>query len=233
MRLEVRLFGGIAARAGASRVEVDLPEDATTSSVVVALAATVPTVEALLSSAKIAVNLEVASAEQPIGPDDEVAVLPPVAGGSDQPSGRLSEAAILTGLRAPPLPVAEALAAVASPSAGATSLFIGTVRDHADGLEEVERLEYTAYDGMAEAVLRTIAEETAERWPEIRGVALLHAVGDLPVGAETIVIACSAPHRQESQAACHWALEEVKARVPVWKQEVGPDGSRWVGLDGC
>jgi molybdopterin synthase catalytic subunit len=82
---------------------------------------------------------------------------------------------------------------------------------------------------MAERVLRRIAEEAAERWP-LAGVAILHAVGDLVVGDVTVVVACSAPHRAEALEACRHVIDEVKARVPIWKKEFGPDGGRWVGL---
>jgi MoaE-MoaD fusion protein len=151
-----------------------------------------------------------------------VAVLPPVAGGA---------VGLLVGVRRPPLPIDEVLATVASPAAGATVLFLGTVRDHSSHSPQVERLEYRAYEEMAERVLHAIAAELHVDWPQLTGIALLHAVGDLPVGAHTIAVACSSAHREEAYAASRHALEEVKRRVPIWKREVGPDGSHWVGLD--
>jgi molybdopterin synthase catalytic subunit len=92
-------------------------------------------------------------------------------------------------------------------------------------------LEYSAYEAMAERELSRIAEEVGSAHPEVRGLALLHALGELTVGAHTILIAAASPHRAEAFAACHEALEAVKARVPVFKREVTADGShRWVGL---
>src|SRR5437899_1845217 len=79
------------------------------------------------------------------------------------------------------------------------------------------------YREMAEPMLRRVAEEAAERWP-LLGVCILHRVGDLPVGEQTVIIACSAPHRQEAFAAARYGIDEVKRRVPVWKKEIGPAG---------
>lgn len=112
-------------------------------------------------------------------------------------------------------------------------MFLGTVRYHSEGTQQVDRLEYHAYREMAEHVMSTIAVEVTARWQELCGVALLHALGDLPVGAPTIVIACSAPHRDDAFSACRYALEEVKERVPVWKREVSGDIGRWVGAEGA
>jgi molybdopterin synthase catalytic subunit len=137
----------------------------------------------------------------------------------------------ITGLREPPLPVEEVLAEIVGPSAGGTVVFLGTVRDHSEELADVERLEYTAYGEMAEKVLAEIADEVAERWPQLTGLALLHAVGDLPVGAHTVLVACAAPHRGEAYEASRHALEELKRRTPIWKREVAPGAARWVGFD--
>lgn len=137
----------------------------------------------------------------------------------------------VTGLREPPLPVDDTLSEIGAPSAGATVLFLGTVRDHSQDLDQVERLEYSAYGEMAEKVLDEIADEVVERWSDVTGVALLHSVGDLPVGAHTVLVACSAPHRAEAYEASRYALEELKERVPIWKREVAPGAARWVGFD--
>ena len=84
---------------------------------------------------------------------------------------------------------------------------------------------------MAEEVLRQIAEEAAAKWP-LQGVAIEHGVGDLRVGDVTVVVACSAPHRDDAFEACRYAIDEVKRRAPIWKKESGPGGGRWIGLEG-
>ena len=217
MNVRVRLFGGLADRAGAAEETVALSEDGTAGDVLEAVTERHPSFVGIAPSLQVAVNLEVVPPEHRVEPGDEVALLPPVAGGG---------ARIAVGLRERPS-VEEALEAVGSPEAGGTVAFVGTVR--ADG-GRVERLAYSSYEAMAERVLRAVAEEAAARWA-LEGVAVLHGVGDLDVGERTVVVTCSAPHRAEAFEACRHVLDEVKRRVPVWKKEVGPAGERWIGLD--
>jgi molybdopterin synthase catalytic subunit/molybdopterin converting factor small subunit len=222
--LRVRLFGALAEGAGGRDVELPVDPPVAAAAVVDALRTALPGLAGLVDRSQLAVNLEIADPAAVVADGDEVALLPPVAGGAGAAPN------VLVGVR-DGLRVDEAIAAVAHPAAGATALFLGTVRDHSEGSDTVDRLEYRAYDEMAMKVMRTIATEVGQRWPAVRGVALLHAVGDLPVGAPTIAVACSAPHRDEAFAACRYALEEVKARAPVWKRELSGDEARWVGAE--
>ena len=109
---------------------------------------------------------------------------------------------------------------------GGLTLFVGVVRDHADG-RSVTAMEYEAYEPMAEAEMERIEADLAARFPAVRLV-MRHRVGRLLVGEVAVVVAASAPHREEAYAACRAGIEEIKARVPVWKREWGPDGSVWV-----
>jgi molybdopterin synthase catalytic subunit len=217
MSVRVRLFGGLADRAGAGVAEVPLGDGDTAGDILQAVLRRHPSFAGIAAALQVAVNLEVVPPEHPVRPGDEVALLPPVAGGG---------ARIAIGLRERPS-VDEALDAVASPEAGGTVAFVGTVRS--DG-GRVDRLAYSAYEAMAERILREVAEEATVKWP-LEGVAVLHGVGDLGVGERTVVVACSAPHRGEAFEACRHVLEEVKRRLPVWKKEAGPAGERWIGLD--
>lgn len=126
-----------------------------------------------------------------------------------------------------PLSVDRALAAVSHPGAGGVALFVGAVRDENDGLA-VTRLDYEAYETMALAEMRRIADEISAKLPMTR-LACLHRVGTLSVGDLAVVCAASAPHRDEAFRACRMLIDEVKARVPVWKREWGPEGPYWVG----
>ncbi|MBI2390968.1 MAG: molybdenum cofactor biosynthesis protein MoaE [Deltaproteobacteria bacterium] len=135
--------------------------------------------------------------------------------------------AVLADLRTEPLSVDEVVSAVAHPGAGGTSVFIGTVRDEADG-RAVTLLEYEAYPTMARAEMRKIAEEIAGELPDVR-LAVTHRVGSLRVGDLAIVCAASAPHRGEAFRACRLLIDRIKERVPIWKREHGPDGPYWVG----
>jgi molybdopterin synthase catalytic subunit len=126
-----------------------------------------------------------------------------------------------------PLSVDAAVAAVRHPGAGGLCVFIGMVRDENEG-RPVTRLEYEAYAPMAVAEMRRICDELGR---EIDGVklAVLHRTGDLAVGDVAVVCAASAPHRGEAFAACRKLIDRIKARVPIWKREHGPDGAYWVG----
>jgi MoaE-MoaD fusion protein len=222
VKLRVRLFGALAERAGAGEEVLDVVDGATVGDVVELMRDRRPGTAPLLGQISVAVNLEVVAADHPLADDDEVALLPPVAGG---------QARVTVGIREGSLSLGEALEAVAAPEAGGTVLFLGTVRDHSDQMERVERLEYSAYREMAEQVLGEVAQEATRRWP-LNGVAIFHAVGDLSIGDPTVVVACSSGHRGEAFEACRFVIDEVKRRTPIWKKEVGPDGERWVGLEG-
>ena len=116
---------------------------------------------------------------------------------------------------------------------GGLAVFVGVVRDHADGLP-VDALLYEAYEPMAEKELERISGELARRYPEVR-LLVRHRIGLLSVGEVAVAIVASSPHRAEAFGACRDAIEEIKARVPIWKKEIGPGGSAWVEpiADGC
>ncbi|MEX1178780.1 MAG: molybdenum cofactor biosynthesis protein MoaE [Nitriliruptor sp.] len=230
MQVEVRLFGGLAERVGGRRrVLVEVPEDATVADLRAQLAADHPPLADLLPRVSIAVDLEVATATTPLAGAREVAVLPPVAGGAaDRGAGAPT---VVTGLVEPPFAVDEVLASITAPDVGGAVSFLGTVRDHAPDLDGVVRLDYSAYPEMAEKVLADIAAELLVEHPGVRGLALLHATGQLAVGDHTILVAACSAHREVAFAACRDGLERVKDRAPVWKREVTADGAhRWVGL---
>lgn len=235
MRCEVRLLGGLVERAGASRIEVELPDDARVAQLRVAVAEQHPALAPLLGSVKVAVDLEIADPSRMLWPHGEVALLPPVAGGAAGvgPPRVLDDGRrALTGLVSPPVAVETALAAISEPRVGGTATFLGTVRDHAPDLDvPVVRLEYTAYEPMADKVLAELAEAILDEHPSVLGVALLHVIGLLEIGEPTVLIACAAPHRAAAFDACRDALGRVTAEVPVFKREITADGDhRWVGL---
>jgi molybdopterin synthase catalytic subunit len=125
-----------------------------------------------------------------------------------------------------PLDPAVFLAEARRDGDGGLTLFVGVVRDNADG-RAVEAMEYEAYEPMAEKEMERIEGDLAARFPDVRLV-MRHRIGRLAVGEVAVVVAASAPHREEAFAACRAGIEEIKARVPVWKREWGPDGSVWV-----
>ena len=135
----------------------------------------------------------------------------------------------MTRLRTEPLGLDELVRAVSHPGAGGLATFVGVVRDVNDG-RAVTLLEYEAYGAMAEAELGRILAEIAAEMPGVR-VAATHRVGALQVGDVAVACAASAPHRGEAFRACRELIDRIKARLPIWKREHGPDGPYWVGWE--
>jgi molybdopterin synthase catalytic subunit len=132
-----------------------------------------------------------------------------------------------TGLCSEPLPVEEALSWVVQPGCGGVVVFVGTVRDHAEGRPGVSGLEYEAYTEQVESRLSAIARRARRRWPDLGRLALLHRLGRLEVTEASVVVAASAPHRAEAFAAARFCIDAVKTTVPIWKRESWADGEDW------
>lgn len=116
---------------------------------------------------------------------------------------------------------------VQHPGNGAICVFHGVVRDHAQSGRQTSFLEYEAYQAMAEAKMAEIAEDLRRRWG-IERVAMTHRIGRLGIGESSVVIAVGTPHRKQAFEACEYAIDRLKAEVPIWKKEIGPDGEEWV-----
>jgi MoaE-MoaD fusion protein len=205
MLVSVRLFAGLRERAGAARVEVELPERATVADLLAMM-------ELGPRSCVAAVNREYAGPGTEIAPGDEVALVPPVSGG-DQTVRRVR----VTG---DALDVAALAAAVRDPRAGAVVLFEGVTR-------AVPELDYEAYAEMAEPMLAAIAAEEAARH-ELCAVAVEHRTGIVPLGEPSVIVAASAPHRGAAFDGARAVIDRVKAEAPIWKVEVTDAGRRRV-----
>jgi molybdopterin synthase catalytic subunit len=131
------------------------------------------------------------------------------------------------GLIAEPLPLELARAWAELPSCGAVVLFTGTVRDHAAGRPGVSMLEYEAYQEQVEPRLAAIAAEARSRTSDLGRLVLLHRVGRLSVGETSVVVVASAPHRREAFDAARFAIDTLKATVPIWKRETWSGGDDW------
>jgi molybdopterin synthase catalytic subunit len=131
------------------------------------------------------------------------------------------------GLSGDPLPVAPATDWVVRPNCGAVVVFSGTARDHAPERPDVTLLEYEAYAEQVEPRLRVIADEARVRWPALGRIALIHRVGVVPIGESAVVVAVSAPHRDEAFLAARFCIDAVKASVPIWKRETWAGGEAW------
>ncbi len=122
------------------------------------------------------------------------------------------------------------VAAVSAPENGAVVLFLGTVRDHSEGIEGVTHLEYEAYEGVVEDKIAEIVAEARERWPVSR-IAAVHRVGSLDVGEVSVGVAVGSAHRVEAFEAGRYVIDELKHRAPIWKKEHWPGGAEWVRED--
>ena len=209
MRVTVRLFAGLRERAGTGLRELDLADGAQARDVWGALG-----LDEEPPGLLYAVNKRYAEPGHPLADGDEIALIPPVSGGSF----RLTEE---------PISLEAVVAEVADEHAGAIATFTGTTRLHSRG-RTVLHLDYEAYPGMAERVMEEIATALREKY-ELCAIAITHRVGRVAIGETSVAIAVSAPHRREALAACAEAIDELKERVPLWKKEVYEGGEEWIG----
>jgi molybdopterin synthase catalytic subunit len=126
-----------------------------------------------------------------------------------------------------PLPVDAATAWATTPRSGAVVVFLGVVRDHAEGREGVHGLTYEAYDEEAVARLAAVSNSAREQWPITERVALLHRTGHLELSEASVAVVVSSPHRAEAFEAARYCIDTLKETVPIWKQEHWEGGSGW------
>jgi molybdopterin synthase catalytic subunit len=209
VRVGVKLFAALRERAGVRERELELADGARVGDVWAALGLGEEPPGLVYAVNKVYVDRDSALAD-----GDEIALIPPVSGGGFL----LSET---------PLSVDDVVREVASDDAGAIATFVGTTRARSRG-REVVRLEYEAYEGMAEAEMERIASSLRERH-EILDVAIHHRVGPVEIGETSVVIAISAPHRAAALEACREAIDTLKQTVPLWKKELYVCGEEWIG----
>jgi MoaE-MoaD fusion protein len=208
VEVTVRLFAILRERAGSGSVTLELPEGARVSDALESLAGLAEGIPLVM-----AVNREYASEEQVLDAGDELALIPPVSGGS-------TRAAPWVRVSAEPLSLEALAARVRDARAGAVVTFSGVTR-------EVELLEYEAYVEMAEERMAAIAAEAVERHG-LCAAAVEHRIGEVPLSQPSVIVAASAPHRGEAFAGARELIDRIKAEAPIWKKEIqGPDG-RWV-----
>jgi molybdopterin synthase catalytic subunit/molybdopterin converting factor small subunit len=243
VRVRVRYFALQREQLGRREESLELSERATVADAWRALVAANPILGGANGYVRFARNGAYAELADTLADADELAIIPPVAGGADmvperrRATGRLR----LTHDPIEDTDVAALARMVASPADGAVVTFVGRTRETpgspAPGQEDaasrfsgqaVVRLEYEAYESMALAVLDEIGREIEARFG-VGGVAMIHRIGTVAVGETSVAIAVAAPHRGEAFDACRYAIEELKARAPIWKSEQFADGSVWLG----
>ena len=209
MVVSVRLFAGLREQAGYGTRSLDLREGASLADIWPALGLGHEPAGLLY-----AVNKTYASTETELAEGDEVAVIPPVSGGDFR-------------LSSDQLSLDAAVGEVNRDEAGAVATFTGTVRNRSRD-RAVLYLEYEAYEGMAEQTMAALADELRSRY-SLSEIAIHHRIGRVEIGEPSVVIAVSAPHRQDALAACRDVIDTLKQRVPLWKKEVYEGGEEWIG----
>jgi molybdopterin synthase catalytic subunit len=236
VRIRARLFAVQRELAGTRELPLELPEGATIEDAWRALVERHPVLAPGRSSVRFARNGAYAEAAETLADGDELAFIPPVSGGAS--ARRILE------IREAPLGasiLADLEQRLATPADGAVVGFIGRTRKSpgtpAPGQEaeaarhtgrSVESLTYEAHDEMALRVIGAIADEIESRFG-VDGLAIVHRTGDVPLGEASVAIVAVAPHRDEAFAAARYAIDETKARAPIWKAERFADGHVWVG----
>ena len=221
MHIKLRFFASLRERLGRSEDSCEVPEGATVRTVWEALKREHPALVEVERSLAFAVAQEYVDGDHPLRDNDELALIPPVSGGVSTDS-RLS-----CRITQDPIRLDELTAFVADPGAGAMATFVGTTRDNNEG-RRVVRLEYECYPGMAEKEMAKIGQEVLERWP-VKKVAMLHRLGRVDIGEASVAIAVSSGHRHAAFEACHYAINQLKETVPIWKKELYEGGEVWIG----
>ena len=238
IRVRVRLFAIQRELAGTRGVDLELPAGSSIEGAWAALVALHPSLAPGRAYVRFARNADYADPDTPLADGDELAIIPPVSGGAERAPMRILE------LRAEPLGtsiLAELEERLATDADGAVVGFIGRTRESpgtpAPGQEAeaarhegraVESLDYEAHEPMVLSILGQIADEVAERFG-VERIAIVHRTGDVPLGEASVAIVAVSPHRDAAFEAARYAIDETKARAPIWKAERFADGHVWVG----
>jgi len=224
--VQVRLlfFGVLKDLTGKAGDTLDLPEGTTLAALQQICQEQNPGLKRWTGSLAMAVNQEYAAGDIELRSGDEVAMLPPVSGGSGKaPAASLSRSQIaIVREKIDTLRVVDELK---RPEDGAAVVFEGVVRDHSRGRRTLY-LDYEAYESMALRQMKALAEEAKSRF-EIRGTAMVHRLGRLEIGETSVLVAVVSAHRAPAFDACRWLIDSLKQTVPIWKKEYFADGAVW------
>ena len=215
MKVRVQFFALFRELVGRREVEIEVKAGARVADLLERVGETYPSLGRYGEMLAVAVNAEYVPLSHPLKDGDEVALIPPVSGGC------------LVEITEAPIDPQPWVAKVLKESNGAVVTFLGVVRRFSEG-RRIDYLEYEAYAPLAEAELRRIGEEMKGKW-EVEDVVFCHRVGRLEVGETSLLVVVASPHRAEAFAACQYAVDRIKERVPIWKKEVWEGGERWVG----
>ncbi|MGC1784482.1 MAG: molybdenum cofactor biosynthesis protein MoaE [Acidobacteriaceae bacterium] len=223
MRVHVLLFGALKDLLARESETLDLPEASTVEQMLSRIMASCPQAQKFAGSLAIAVNREYAALAQILRDGDEVALLPPVSGGSTESSS--SNKSDLIRIQLEPIDADSLLAELKDGADGAVLIFDGVVRNHTRGRRTLH-LDYEAYEEMALDQMRALAGDAKQRFG-VREIVLVHRLGRLQVGETSVWIAVASAHRAQAFDACRWIIDTLKKTVPIWKKEYFEDGAVW------
>jgi MoaE-MoaD fusion protein len=224
MEITVLFFATLKDRAGTARTLLELPEGSTVNDLKKNVVLKFPNIDNRLETALVSINQQFAFEEDLVPAGAEVALFPPVSGGSTAYPTILKVAN-------DPLNLDELVAQITLESTGAVCIFTGVVRGvtRRGEAHDTAYLEYEAYIPMAESKMAQVANEIRQQWPVVEGIVIVQRIGRLDAGTPTVIIACAAAHRDTGVfEAARYGIDRLKEIVPVWKKEVGPQGESWV-----
>ena len=232
--VRVRFFGAARDAVGTADTLLSLQAPTDAAGAFAQVVSAFPNLRRFGRSLLFAINEEYAAADREVRAHDELAVFPPVSGGSDEAAsiqakepGKSHDFFELT---TESIDVGEVSRRVVLPECGATVTLDGYAREWTKGRRTLH-LVYEAYPPMALSEMRRLGREAHERFP-IAYLGIVHRTGKLEIGETSVVISVGAAHRQAAFAACEWAIRELKRTVPIWKKEVFADGEVWVEGEG-
>jgi molybdopterin synthase catalytic subunit len=235
IEVNVLFFGAARDATGTDEVQLVLNAPHDSHSALDQVLSTYPDLRRFGNSLLLAVNQEYAHANREISDGDELAIFPPVSGGSEAGTADVPSASMpgkdFFELTTNPIDVGAVARRVVPPECGATVTLDGYAREWTRGRRTLH-LAYEAYAPMALSEMQYLGARVHEKF-EIAHIGIVHRTGRVNIGETSVVIAVSAPHRRAAFEACEWAIRELKRTVPIWKKEFFEDGEVWVEGEGA
>jgi len=237
LSVRVLFFGAARDAVGHDQLDISCPVRSTTTELFQKVLSEYPALNRFGKSLLLAVNQQYSDPTRELHEGDELAIFPPVSGGS---AGNAGSAGIVPAssldkdffeLTTAPIDVAAVARRVVLPQCGATVTLDGYAREWTKGRRTLYLI-YEAYEPMALSEMKRLGDQAHEQF-DIAHIGIVHRTGRLEIGETSVVISISAPHRAVAFAACEWAIRELKRTVPIWKKEVFEDGEVWVEGEGA
>jgi MoaE-MoaD fusion protein len=219
MRVRVLFFGILKELVGTSSEVVELADRASIRDLLAHYERKNPRLKDMLPSTAVALNQQYADVDSQLKADDEIALLPPVSGGST------GSASPHTSIVRVPIDTDGTVRRLKRGEDGAVLVFEGVVRNQTRGRKALY-LDYEAYEAMALQQMETLAAEALQKF-QIRDLALVHRLGRLEIGETSVLVAVASAHRAAAFEACRWLIDTLKRTVPIWKKEYFEDGAVW------